>query len=104
MNVLAKSNNLRALVEASKALASFIKIADRADQERSPLLHRLGEKECLQLWSQDLIRIVGKFGPQLVGQPETVFSMLPAFCPRSSIMHTQFGVSSRMIFPWDSIR
>ncbi|KXT07947.1 hypothetical protein AC579_3909 [Pseudocercospora musae] len=90
--MLAHSHSLRAMVEASKALSKLLKALDVADQNRSPLLHKLDDKESLRLWSQDLIRVVGEFGSQITRQPQSVYSLLPVFCPKESILHRQFHI------------
>ena len=91
MFTLAKSGRLRTLVEASRALADFLKAVDRADKERSPLMHRLQDKGLLQLWAQDLIRIVGKFGVLITQHPRAIYNMIPTFCPKESIIHREFA-------------
>ncbi|SMY21055.1 unnamed protein product [Zymoseptoria tritici ST99CH_1A5] len=90
MSAVAATSDLRVMVEASRALGRLLKVLDRLDQDASPLTHRLEDKETIGLWSQDLIRVVGKFGAQIVKQPNTVFDLLPAFCPKDSILHNQF--------------
>ncbi|EME89289.1 uncharacterized protein MYCFIDRAFT_170768 [Pseudocercospora fijiensis CIRAD86] len=91
MFMLAYAGQLRAIVQASKALGDLLKILDKADAERSPLMHRLADKEVLLQWVQDLIRVVGKFGPQITRTPKTVYRLLPAFCPRESVLYRQFS-------------
>lgn len=90
--MLASAGNLRVIVEASKALSKFAKTVDRADHERSPLMHRVDDKNTINLWSQDLVRIVGRFGPQMARQPKTVYDIMPAFCPKASMVYKQFGL------------
>ncbi|PPJ56778.1 hypothetical protein CBER1_05969 [Cercospora berteroae] len=91
MSMLAEAGQLRAIVHASKALGDFLKLMDKADAERSPLVHRLTDKEVLLHWVQDLIRVVGKFGLQIVRTPRTVYKLLPAFCPKESVLYKQFN-------------
>lgn len=90
MFMLARAGDIRAIVEASKSLAELLKIVDKADRERSPLTHRVEDKEFLFHWTQDLMRIVGKFGPQITQHPRTVHHLMPAFCPPESVIHRQF--------------
>ncbi|KAK5936805.1 hypothetical protein PMZ80_010924 [Knufia obscura] len=91
--ILASSGNLRTMVDASKALTGFLKIVDNADQERSPLTHRITHKDLLRSWAHDLIRIVGKFGAQIVRHPKAIYDLIPAFCPESSAIHQQFATN-----------
>lgn len=36
------------------------------------------------------MRIVGKFGPNLLSEPGTMYEIIPALCPVNSAMHQQF--------------
>ena len=94
MFMLARASNLRAMVEASQALSEFLNTMDLADQEPKPLMRRIGDKETIYLWALDLIRIVGKFGSQITQQPMTVYNLMPAFCPKESILYRLFGPGS----------
>ena len=89
--ILASAGQLRVLVYASQTLTSFLEKKARADAERSPLTHRLQEKEILELWATDLLKIVGKFGAHLLGHPRSVYKLIPPFCPQDSAMYRQFG-------------
>ena len=91
IHVLSTHGRLRTLVQASRNLTDFLRRSDKLDEARSPLTHRLREKEDLSLWAQDLIRIVGKFGSQLILHPKTIYKLIPAFCPQQSIMYKQFA-------------
>lgn len=104
ISMLARTGNLCAMVEASKALTKLLTTADRLGQDRSPLLPSLIDKEHLRAWSQDLIRVVGEFGPQITKQPNAVYDLLPAFCPKKSIMHRQFGLLNAAKHPKDEAR
>ncbi|KAL1868420.1 hypothetical protein VTK73DRAFT_3714 [Phialemonium thermophilum] len=42
-------------------------------------------------WSVDLHRLVGKFSAHLVRQPDSIYSLIPPFCPRASAIATVFG-------------
>ena len=89
--VLALTSQLQVLVYASQTLTSFLEKKARADAERSPLTHWLREKEILELWATDLVKIIGKFGPHLLGHPRSVYRLIPPFCPQSSAIYRQFG-------------
>lgn len=91
MYALAKARNLRAMVEAAKALTGFLRIVDHADSVRSPLTHRLEDKSYLATWSQDLVRIVAKFGAHMKQHPKAIYDLIPAFCPQDSILYRQFA-------------
>jgi len=89
--LLSMSGQLRLLVQASRTITNFLKAIDRLDSDRSPLTHRLREKELLSLWATDLMRLVGKFGTHLISHPRLIFKLIPPFCPRESVVYQQFG-------------
>lgn len=90
IHLLSSSGRLGTLVQASKILATFLKQVDRLDADRSPLTHRLQEKDTLLLWTVDLVRLVGKFGVYLKSQPRCIYKLVPAFCPPASAIHKTF--------------
>ncbi|KAJ9639626.1 hypothetical protein H2204_003696 [Knufia peltigerae] len=92
--LLAVAGQLRVLVQASKKMTSFLKKVDRLDETRSPLTHRLREKELVSLWTIDLIRLVGKFSAHLNEQPKLIFKLVAPFCPQDSVIFKQFAVRS----------
>lgn len=92
--LLSIAGQLRVLVQASREMASFLKKIDRLDEGRSPLTHRLREKELLASWNTDLIRIVGKFGSHLNDQPKLIFKLIAPFCPQDSTIYKQFSTRS----------
>ncbi len=90
IHLLSISNQLGVLVQASKILTTFLKKVDRLDSDRSPLTHRLQEKDALSLWTMDLVRLVGKFGLHLKSQPKSVYKLVPAFSPPTSAIYKTF--------------
>lgn len=91
--LLAAANQLKVLVHAAKVVTSFIRQSKKLDEDRNPMVHRLQEREILTTWSTDLLRIVGKFSPQLTSNPKLIFSLIPPFCPPDSAIRQQFGTS-----------
>jgi len=90
IHLLSYSGQLGTLVQASKTIVTFLKQVDRLDSDRSPLTHRLLEKDMLSLWTIDLVRLVGKFGLHLKSQPKSIYKLVPAFCPPASAIHKTF--------------
>lgn len=88
---LAVAGELRMLVHASKALTKFLDKRARVDSEQSPLTHQLQEKDVLKQWAVDLTKIVGKFGTHLAAYPRSIYTLIPAFCPRDSILRHRFA-------------
>ncbi len=92
--LLSVASQLRVLVQASRKMVRFLKKVDQLDDGRSPLSHRLREKEHLTLWNIDLIRLVGKFGSHLNNQPKLIFRLVAPFCPQDSMIFKQFSTRS----------
>ena len=90
IHLLSVSGQLGILVQASKILTTFLKHVDRLDADRSPLTHRLQEKDALSLWTIDLVRLVGKFGLHLKSQPKSIYKLVPAFSPPASAIYKTF--------------
>ena len=88
---LAKTAQIKALAHASKAVASFAHRRRRYDSSKSPLLHHLQELELLEQWATDFVKILGKFGADLLKTPFAIYQFVPQFCPRSSATYQQFA-------------
>lgn len=43
----------------------------------------------LEVWAVDLVKIVGKFGDQLVKYPKSIYSLIPAFSPTKTMISRQ---------------
>jgi WD40 repeat protein len=94
IQALAVIGELRVLVFTSRILTTVVQKHRRIDKSRSPLLHRLSDLELLELWSIDLLKVVGKFGANLRQVPTAIYSCIPQFCPLNSVLHQQFGKPS----------
>lgn len=90
INLLGLFGRQEVLVKASKALGAFTSDVKKKNVNRNPMLHRLSDLELLDLWSVDLIKIVGKFGRYLQSTPRVAYSVIPALCPPASILSRQF--------------
>ncbi|KAL8848384.1 MAG: hypothetical protein Q9221_006583 [Calogaya cf. arnoldii] len=93
IELLATWNQLKTLVYASQSMTSYLGKKSKIDAESSPLTHRLQEKELLELWAVDLVKIMGKFGSQLVKHPRTIQSLIPTLCPTTTAIFQHFGQS-----------
>lgn len=97
--ILGYTRNLRIMVDASKALVAFLKIVETIDKSRNPLQYRIAQVDLIANWAQDLIRVVGKFGARLLRHPTSIYDLIPAFCPATSAIHTQFASDSSGVTP-----
>ncbi|KAL9009873.1 MAG: hypothetical protein Q9173_005138 [Seirophora scorigena] len=90
INLLASTDHLRILVDASQSVITYLGKKSKIDAESSPLNHRLQEKETVELWAVDLVKIVGKFGAQLVKYPGSIYTLIPTFCPATTMISQQY--------------
>ncbi|KAL8845694.1 MAG: hypothetical protein Q9221_009152 [Calogaya cf. arnoldii] len=88
---IARSSDLARLVHSGKALRSFL-------HKRSRDLSPLGkEVALLNSWATDLLRLVTKFGKELLSSPSSIFHLIPPFCPPESAPRKNFAASTRGI-------
>ena len=88
---VAKYFSLDHIVRSGNALRKFY-------QRRSRNLIPIGkEVALLDDWSLDLVRLVTKFGRQLVSTPSSIYQLIPPFCPSNTAVKRQFASSSRSI-------
>ena len=91
IQVLATSKQLRVLIQASKHLSKYSakqKEYDIAQNEKD--LH-IVKQELIKSWAEDFMKIVGKFGMILRRNPESIYKLIPPFCPQNSAIYQQFG-------------
>ena len=88
---LAMENQLKILVQSSHTLSAFAEKRRRLDSSIAPNLRPLQALEMIELWSIDLIKLVGKFGRNLIDTPNSIFKFVPQFCPQESAIYRQFG-------------
>ncbi|KAL8890838.1 MAG: hypothetical protein Q9215_002064 [Flavoplaca cf. flavocitrina] len=88
---IARSSDLTLLIQAAKALRSFL-------HRRAKSLSPLGKDiALLDSWATDLLRLVTKFGRELLYSPPSVFHLIPPFCPPESAPRRLFAASTRGI-------
>ncbi|KAK6088625.1 NACHT and WD domain-containing protein [Seiridium cupressi] len=90
IHILADDRQLQHLVQASKNLSRFL---ERRKKDAAVGLESTDiiEQELLESWTVDLLRIVGKFGGILRRKPDSIYKLIPPFCPKSSPMYQLFG-------------
>lgn len=87
IHIVAASQQLRVLVQASKYISRYV--AKR--QEWLSESTQFADEELLASLAIDLVKIVGKFGSSLLRNPESIYKLVPPFCPHSSAMYQLFG-------------
>ena len=89
ISIAARKKNLETLVKGSRCLTDVVKILRRSDSGESLAYHRA--IDLIEKCSVDLIKIVGRFGNTLVLSPDAIYRLIPPFCPKDSMIYTQFG-------------
>lgn len=85
----ARGRKLGALVAASRHLTEIaLKLRKIGDEEF--VVHRQ-TVAVIEDWAADLVKVVGKFGNNLREHPDSIYKLIPPFCPEDSIMYRQFG-------------
>ena len=91
IEAVALSKNLRYLTRSARFLKAFAKKRSRRSiSTYGSLLSLRGpnadDSENVHLWAADFIRIVGKFGLNLLQSPSSIYRLVPPFCPRASMI------------------
>lgn len=89
VHVAAARKELRTLVVASRYLTNVVLKLRKASEWES-----LGHRQAITIiegWATDLVKIVGKFGNSLNQNPDSIYRLIPPFCPLNSIIYLQFG-------------
>ncbi|KAL8991630.1 MAG: hypothetical protein Q9169_007802, partial [Polycauliona sp. 2 TL-2023] len=93
IQILATDNRLRVLIQVSKHLSKFSAKLKQAPTTQDENVADVWKHELLDSWSEDLTKLVGKFGSILVRDPESIYKTIALFCPKSSAIYQQFGKS-----------
>ena len=86
IQALAALGQLKVLVYTAQSLSSYARKRRRIDLSRNPLLYRISDLELLEIWAIDLVKVVGKFGGNLLQDPSTIQTHIPHFCPQNSAL------------------
>ncbi|KAI0550041.1 hypothetical protein F4679DRAFT_544620 [Xylaria curta] len=92
IHLLASSGKLRSMIQSSKNLGRYASKRGKQDTRAGILEH-----EFLENWSVDMLRIPGKFSQVLRRKPDSIYNLVPPFCPRSSPVYQQFGKRDGLI-------
>ena len=91
IQVLATSKQLGVLIQASKHFSKYSAKQKEYDAARNEKDHHIVKQELIESWTEDLVKIVGKFGTILRQNPESIYKLIPPFCPQNSAIYQQFG-------------
>ncbi|KAI0156577.1 hypothetical protein GGR57DRAFT_501627 [Xylariaceae sp. FL1272] len=88
---LAECGGLETVLRFAHVLRMFLRRKSRVD-----LL--LGDDVVIiDAWASDLVRLVSKFGRQLLIYPESISQLIPPFCPLESAPYIQFARGSHVV-------
>jgi hypothetical protein len=92
IHYLSSTKQLGVLVQAAQHLSRHF-ATQRMHQEDSDRLEGTGlrRRALLEGWATDLIKIVGKFGRILRLSPDSIYKVIPPFCPQNSSVFQTFG-------------
>ena len=91
IHVLAFSEQLRVLIRASKHLSKYSGKLRGFDAAPNGTAHHIVKQELIRSWAEDFVKIAGKFGAILRRNPESIYKLIPPFCPENSAIYQQFG-------------
>jgi len=86
---IAETGNLYHMTSSSKNLSNYLQRLVKYRAPLSPEVRRIKD------WATDLIRLVAKFGNNILESPSSIYSLVPPFCPSESAIASQFGASGR---------
>lgn len=89
IHALAYFDQMKVLVQVSKNLNIFIAKKRKLHEDEIPDQERIEDLELLEAWAIDLVKILAKFGPNLIQQPSAIHKLIPPFCPKDSIIYQQ---------------
>ena len=103
IEAVALSRDLRHLIRSAQFLKAYTRRGSRnssRDLLASPSSLRVSLEDELKdtfLWAVDFIRVAGKYGPNLLQRPSSIYRLIPPFCPRASMIGAVYGRQERSI-------
>ncbi|KAH9887455.1 hypothetical protein F4778DRAFT_427699 [Xylariomycetidae sp. FL2044] len=85
---LASSGDLETVLQFAQVLKIFLRRRSRTD------LALEDELVTVEAWATDLVRLISRFGTQLLAHPESILGLIPPFCPSGTAPYTQFASSA----------
>ncbi|KAG8529001.1 uncharacterized protein KY384_006690 [Bacidia gigantensis] len=86
---LARIPDLGCIVQTGRSLRHYLR-------RRSRTVSPFGKDfATLDSWATDFVRLVAKFGRNLLDSPSSIYHHIPPFCPAESALKTRFAASGR---------
>lgn len=89
--VARRKKNLYTVSRTAKNLRNYL---DRRAKHLSPMG---GQFASVSQWSTDLLRVVAKFGRNLLKYPSAIYFIVPSLCPSNSSIHQEFGTGRGLL-------
>jgi WD40 repeat protein len=87
ISIVTSVGQLQSIVEAAETLRSFLlQQQQQPNPEHYKTVHHQDDMRVIERWAIDMLQITAKFGDHLVTYPRAIYSLIPAFCPESSIV------------------
>lgn len=93
MHGVALTGRLRTLIRSAQYLKTFAKKRGQLNSKWPPRGLAVGREEDMRQWANDMTRIVGRFGSNMLENPACISTLVVPFCPRDSITAKTFGLS-----------
>jgi WD40 repeat protein len=91
INAVALLGDMRTLTRAAQYLKLYIKRKNRKSSNDSLISLSGNRDDELRQWAKDLIRVVGRFGGNLIQNPQSIYKHVVPFCPKGSIISRTYG-------------
>lgn len=89
IEALAALDKLNVLIDTSRRVGTFIQRV-RKNTTDAIQYPKLAELEFLQLWTRDLLKLVAKFGSNILSHPTAIHDCTIPFCPGGSAIYKSF--------------
>ncbi|KAK8110225.1 uncharacterized protein PG998_006682, partial [Apiospora kogelbergensis] len=89
ISITVAKQELQTLAVASRYLANVVQSLRRSETD-IPLESRQ-VVDLIDGWATDLVNVVGRFVDRLLECPDSIFKLIPPFCPKTSKIYQQFG-------------
>jgi len=97
IQIIGLIGQLGSIVEASRMLTRYALRHRKEDEDKMLPLRKITEVEVMEKWGADLVKIVGRFGLQLLAHPGSIHKLIPPFCPPLSAIYQQFGRNQNIV-------
>ncbi|KAL8671628.1 MAG: hypothetical protein Q9168_003879 [Polycauliona sp. 1 TL-2023] len=98
INGVALFEDLRVLTRSAQHFKTLLKRRAVSLAKRSTPSLTLTRDSELRQWANDIIRVVGRFGRNIMENPASIHKHIVPFCPKESIISRSFGSTSRSAF------